>query len=90
MGMQLNIKSEEAYRLATRLAELTGQSLTGAVTDALRQRVHAEEKAREKEAMVRDILAIAGEIRAELEKAGGEPASSNHDWLYDDATGLPV
>ena len=28
MGAQLNIKSEDAYRLASRLPELTGESLT--------------------------------------------------------------
>ena len=28
MGVQLNIKSEDAYRMASRLAELTGESLT--------------------------------------------------------------
>ena len=27
MGAQLNIKSEDAYRLASRLSELTGESL---------------------------------------------------------------
>ena len=90
MGLQLNIKSDEAYRLATRLAELRGESLTAAVTAALRQRVDEEERLREKEAMIRDVKAITAEIRAELDKAGGERPTSNHDWLYDDETGLPV
>jgi antitoxin VapB len=36
MGTQLNIKSEDPYRLASRLAALTGESLTTAVTNALR------------------------------------------------------
>jgi antitoxin VapB len=39
MGMQLNIKSDEAYALATRLAELTGENRTTAVTDLLREKV---------------------------------------------------
>ena len=90
MGLQLNIKSDEAYRLATRLAELRGESLTAAVTAALRQRVDEEERLREKEAMLRDVKAITAEIRAELDKAGGERPTSNHDWLYDDETGLPI
>ena len=90
MGLQLNIKSDEAYRLATRLAELRGESLTAAVTAALRQRVDEEERLREKEAMIRDVKAITAEIRAELDKAGGERPTSNHDWLYDDETGLPI
>ncbi len=35
--MALNIKNEEAHRLASRLAETTGKSLTEAVTTALRE-----------------------------------------------------
>ena len=88
--MQLNIKSDEAYGLASRLAELTGHSLTAVVTEALRQRLKAEEALREKKAMLRDVLAIAGDIRAELDRTEGEPITSNHDWLYDDETGLPM
>ena len=37
MGAQLNIKSEDAYRLASHLSELTGESLTTVVTEALRE-----------------------------------------------------
>ena len=40
--MQLNIKNDEAYRLARELAERTGESLTVAVTTALRQRLDRE------------------------------------------------
>ena len=90
MGMRLNIESDEACRLASRLAELTGESLTAAVTEALRQRVEEEERLHDKEAMIRDVKAITAEIRAELDKAGGERPTSNHDWLYDDETGLPI
>ena len=90
MGMQLNIKSDEAHQLASRLAELTGESMTTVVTEALRARLAAEEKSHEADAMIRDVMALAAEIRAELDKAGGEPLTSNHDWLYDDVTGLPI
>jgi antitoxin VapB len=37
--MALNIKSEEAHRLARRLADLTNRSMTEAVTEALREAV---------------------------------------------------
>ena len=47
MGTQLNIKSEDAYRLASELAELTGENLTAAVTAALRERLDRERKARD-------------------------------------------
>lgn len=38
MGMQLNIKSEEAYALATKIAAAEGVSLTQVVIEALRRR----------------------------------------------------
>ena len=37
--MSLNIKNEETYRLAHELAELTGESVTTAVTEAVRERL---------------------------------------------------
>ena len=40
--MQLNIKNDEAYRLARELADRTGESLTVVVTTALRQRLDRE------------------------------------------------
>jgi len=85
MGMQLNIKSDDAYRLASRLSELTGESLTAAVTTALRERLEREEQSRDREARKRRIRDIAADIRARL------PAdmTSDHGWLYDDETGLP-
>ncbi len=89
MGMQLNIKSDEAYRLATRLSELTGESLTLAVTEALRARVAEEEKLRDKQAWIAEIMALGAEIRADLTK-DGEPLDLSTDFLYDDATGLPI
>jgi antitoxin VapB len=35
---KLNIKNEETHRLAVELAKLTGESLTAAVTQAVRER----------------------------------------------------
>jgi antitoxin VapB len=43
--MQLHIKNDEAYVLAKQLAERTGESLTEAVTNALRERLEREEAA---------------------------------------------
>jgi antitoxin VapB len=85
MGTQLNIKSEDAYRLASRLSELTGESLTAVVTRALRAELEREENTRDRDARKARLRAIAREVRA------GLPAdmTSNHDFLYDDATGLP-
>jgi antitoxin VapB len=37
--MGMNIKSDEAHRLASELAAITGESLTAAVTQAVRERL---------------------------------------------------
>jgi len=42
--MHLNIKNEEAHRLATELSRLTGENLTAAVMQALRERLAREQR----------------------------------------------
>ena len=37
--MGMNIKNKEAYQLTKQLAKLTGESLTTAVTEAVRERL---------------------------------------------------
>jgi antitoxin VapB len=85
MGAQLNIKSDDAYRLASHLSEMTGESLTTVVTKALRMELDREQRLRNKAALRARLLALADEISADM------PAdvTSNHDWLYDEETGLP-
>ena len=46
--MALNIKHPEATRLARELAELTGESLTDAVTTALRDRLSTVQRKTER------------------------------------------
>ena len=57
MGAQLNIKSEDAYHIASQLSELTGESLTAVVTRALRTELDRELRARDIEAKVARMLA---------------------------------
>jgi len=85
MGAQLNIKSDDAHRLASQLSELTGESLTMAVTEALRERLDREQRLRDKAALRLRLLAIADEISANMP----DDVTSDHGWLYDDETGLP-
>ena len=73
MGAQLNIKSEDAYRLASRLSELTGESLTAVVTRALRAELEREERQRDIKTRVDRVMEIAREIRAHMR----EPVSSD-------------
>jgi antitoxin VapB len=82
----LNLKSDEAYRLAKELAERTGTSMTAAVIDALRERLkHARKKETEAE-FVERIMAIVKGARQEW----SEPyLSADHDDLLYDEHGLP-
>jgi antitoxin VapB len=85
MGTQLNIKSEDAYRLASRLSELTGESLTTVVTKALRTELDREQRLRDKSGLEDKLWAIASKIKANMP----DDVTSDHSWLYDDETGLP-
>lgn len=85
MGSQLNIKSEEAYAMASELAGLTGESMTAAVVEAVRLRLEQERRARDKAVRAARMLEDAAQIRAHMR----EPVSSDHSWLYGD-DGLPA
>jgi len=54
----LNIKDPEAYRLAAAIAQVTGESMTRVVTDALRKRFELLES-RNQKASVEELLAVA-------------------------------
>lgn len=56
--MALNIKSDLAHGLAKELAEATGQSLTDAVTSALRQSLETATKATEPDLLLAEVEAI--------------------------------
>lgn len=83
--MSLNIKNPETQRLARELSELTGESLTTAVTVALRERLERVKRDRG-EALVEEILAIGREAAARMK----EPYRSvDHGELLYDEQGLP-
>jgi antitoxin VapB len=84
--VSLNIKNEETHRLIKRLAELTGQTQTSAVEDAVRRRL--DELSREDE--VRRSYERIKEIQRRV-KATADPEWLETDWdafLYDE-NGLP-
>lgn len=56
--MALNIKDAETDRLARRLAEITGESITDAIKTAVRERIERAQRARGK-ASVEELMAIA-------------------------------
>ena len=84
--MSLNIKSEEAHQLARELAQLTGETMTGAVTVALKERLARERRERSVEERMREIHAIAQRCASMM---GDGPSAVEHgDFLYDER-GLP-
>jgi len=81
--MSLNIKNPETHDLAARLARATGESLTEAVTVALRERLARIEQP---DALAEELLALGRDCAARLE----EPwRSSDHADLLYDGHGLP-
>lgn len=83
--MALNIKSDEADRLARHLARVTGESITEVITVALRERLARVEG-------VRRAPSLRDEVRRIQERIAAlpvlDPRSDDDIVGYDDA-GLP-
>ncbi len=77
--MSLNIKNEETCRLTGELAHLTGETMTGAITVALRERLERERRQHGVDARLRKMRVIA-ERSAFLEEAEIElaPVTPDH------------
>jgi antitoxin VapB len=83
--MGLNIKSEETHRLARELAKLTGESMTAAVTEAVRERLDRV-RSRQAVGLADRLLVIGKDCAARLK----EPfRSADHGDLLYDERGLP-
>lgn len=84
--MSLNIKNNETCLLARELALLTGETMTGAITIALRERLERERHQRDAPALARE-LAASGERCASFLRPG--PSAVEHGDLLYDERGLP-
>ena len=84
--MSLNIKNEETCRLAGELARLTGETMTGAITVAVRERLEREKRERSVEARVQALREIAERCAKLL---GPGPSSVEHGDILYDQRGLP-
>ena len=83
--MSMNIKNEETYRLAKELAALTGESLTGAITEALRERLARLRRERGSD-LAANLLAIGRDCAAHLK----DPFRNiDHGEMLYDQRGLP-
>lgn len=80
--MGLNIKNKETYRLAAQLAALTGETMTKAVTVAIRERIARVQRQRN----VDEIMARAQKI---IRQSGGAEPYLDHAALLYDEHGSP-
>ncbi len=84
--MSLNIKNNEAHRLARELAELRGVSIASAVTEALRENLEREKRRGRNKSLSKELLEIGKRCAAHVKKP--VKSSDHSDMLYDSA-GLP-
>jgi antitoxin VapB len=85
--MALNIKDEETHQLASKLAKLTGESLTTAVKVSVKERLDRQEKAAKRESRMEWLTRISAETAAIMND--GRTSKELMDELYDEETGLP-
>jgi len=84
--MHLNIKNDEAHRLASELARLTGESLTAAVTTALRERLARQARRLGRRDVSERLMAIGQRYVALPDRVGSSPDAI----LGYDENGLPT
>lgn len=84
--MSLNIKNEKTCWLAAELARLTGETMTGAITVAVRERLEREKRERSVETRVQQMRAIAERCAKLL---GPGPSAVEHGGVLYDERGLP-
>ena len=84
--MSLNIKNEETCRLASELARLTGETMTGAIKVALTERLARETHLLGANDRLQKIHTVAASCAKLLRQ--GRPMVDHGDLLYDER-GLP-
>ncbi len=84
MGMSIN--GPEAHRLARELADLTGESVIGAVTGSLRERLERL-RAEQREGMTAALLVVG---RGASKRLSRELRVSDPDELPNDGAGCPA
>lgn len=82
--MTLNIKNPETHHLAQALAKETGETMTHAVTEALREQLRRVRQHRRPEAAIAELLAIGRRCARALKG----PAIDHGALLYDEH-GIP-
>jgi antitoxin VapB len=85
---QLNLKDAILVAEAKELAALLGTTATGAVREAVRERLEREKRERDVARKTQEIMEFGRKFAANLT---GPPMTKQEmdDFLYDPATGLP-
>lgn len=83
--MSMNIKNKETHRLTRQLSQLTGESLTTAVTEAVRERLDRVRREQGVDLAER-LLLIGRDCAAHLKQPF---RTIDHDKLLYDDRGLP-
>jgi antitoxin VapB len=86
-AMALNIKDEETHQLVSKLAKLTGESLTSAVKVSVKERLERHEQTERREGRMEWLRRITTETAAMMND--GRSSKELMDELYDEETGLP-
>lgn len=84
--MPISIKNDEAERLARKLAELTGETITGAVQTALAERYDRLKRSRSKRSLATELTEIAQRCAARPNLS----SLSDDDILGYDEAGVPT
>lgn len=86
VAVALNIKNDETQQLARELAELTGESMTAAVTVALRERRDRLRAERPQQGVAERMLAIGRDV---ADRLPADARAVDHGDLLYGADGLP-
>lgn len=84
--MSLNIKNQEAYDLASELAQLTGKSMTAVVIQALREQRQQVVSSQTQASRTQELMAIAQRCAAHIHRPA---AAVDHGEMLYDENGLP-
>lgn len=86
--MSLNIKNPEAHRLARELARRNGETLTAAITIALKERLERQRKTDKREGRLEWLKKLTAQTAPLLKDL--PPSDKIGDLLFDKETGLPL
>jgi antitoxin VapB len=85
--VSLNIKNPEAVKLARELARENGETITTAITTALRERLERQRQAASQEQRMKRLKEIVERTAPIMKDL--PPSTEIGDLLYDQETGLP-